>query len=202
MYNYQVDSSPDILNSKRSRSPDSRIREDRFQNRFAGSLALRSTLTPTIVNEARVGLSGGPTLFNPTASLDQFTGAIANQDGFNLNINQGNIAGPLNITNATVINTPSRRNPVLWDISDNVTWTRGAHSLTFGGQFTQVSLFLQNQTIAPTIAFGTNVNDPANGMFVQANFQGASGTDITRAGNLYAVLTGRVVSIWRERVAQ
>ncbi len=32
-------------------------------------------------------------------------------------------------------------------------------------------------------------------MFVQANFQGASGTDITRAANLYAVLTGRVISI-------
>lgn len=191
VYNYQkFDSSPDILNSRDPAFPGFPNQGGQISNRYSTSIALRSTLSPSLVNEARFGFSGGPTLFNPTASLDQFTDSIANQDGFNLNLN-----GALAITNATVINTPSRRNPVLWDISDSVTWTKGSHSWTFGGEFTRVNLFLQNQTIAPTIGFGTNSNDPANAMFVQANFQNASGTDITRAGNLYGVLTGRVISI-------
>ncbi len=76
VYNYQkFDSSPDILNSRDPAFPGFPNQGGQISNRYAGSLALRSTLTPTIVNEARVGLSGGPTLFNPTASLDQFTGS-------------------------------------------------------------------------------------------------------------------------------
>ncbi len=160
-----------------------------LSNRFSESLALRSTLTPTLVNEARFGFTGGTVLFRPELSAQMFTGPVANQLGYSLGINAAGI------TNATVTTAPSRRNAPTWEISDALTWTRGAHSLSFGGQFTKVNLWSVNQTVVPSITFSVNSNDPAISMFTQANFPGAAAADLTRAQNIYAVLTGRVTAI-------
>ena len=76
-----------------------------------------------------------------------------------------------------------------------MTWTRGAHSLTFGGKFTEVALTFNPQTLVPTVNFGVHNLDRADDMFNEANFPGASDTDINNARGLYAVLTGRVTAI-------
>ena len=182
---------PDFLNSVEPRFPGFPNQGSQPADRYTGAVALRSTLTPTLVNEFRAGLSGGPSRFNPTASKADFSGgSVANQAGFNLNI--GGFSG---ITTATSTSAPSRRNPKFSDISDTVTWTRGAHGFTFGGKFTWVTLTFNQQTLVPTINFGVDSSDPANAMFTTANFTGASSTDLTNARNLYAVLTGRVTAI-------
>ena len=49
---------------------------------------LRSTLGANLVNELRIGGSGGATLFQPNIALSQFDGSLANQAGFLLNINR------------------------------------------------------------------------------------------------------------------
>ncbi len=180
----------DILNNVDPAFPGFPNFGSQVSNRFSESLALRSTLSSSMVNEARVGFNGGTVLFRPELNLGQFTGSLANQAGFHLDINT-----PTGITNATRSTAASRRNAPLWLFSDTLNWTRGAHSLSFGGSFTQVNVWLFDQTVVPEIDFGVNSNDPATGMFVAANFQGASNADIGRAQNLYAVLTGRVTSI-------
>jgi hypothetical protein len=186
VYNYQYYlTTVDTLNNVDPAFPGFPNFGSQLSNRFSESLTLRSTLTPTMVNEARFGFTGGTVLFFPQVNAGQF----ANQGGFALGISQAGI------TNATVSSAPSRRNAPVWDIADTFTWTRGAHSLTFGGQFTQANLFLVNQTVVPTITFGVNANDPANAMFVTGNFQGSAAADVTRAANIYAVLTGRITSI-------
>src|SRR5215470_600664 len=53
-------------------------------SRFTNSLGLRSTFTPTLVNEARFGLTGGTVVFNGENSIAPFTGPLANQAGLNL----------------------------------------------------------------------------------------------------------------------
>jgi hypothetical protein len=184
---------PDFLNGREPRFPGFPNVGSQPADRYTGSLAARSTLTPTLVNEARAGLSGGPSRFFPDANAAQFSGTVANQAGFSLGIDAAGI------TSATNTTAPSRRNPLLRDFSDTLTWTRGAHSLTFGGQYTQLNLTLQNQTLVPSITFGINTNDPANVMFNATNgpvnFPGAASADITRAANIYAVLTGHVTAI-------
>jgi hypothetical protein len=194
VYWYQkYNSNPDTLNGTDPAFPGFPNFGGQVSNRFANTMTLRSTLTPTLVNEARYGYNGGTVLFRPELNSGQFTQSVANQMGFSLGISAAGI------TNATVTTAPSRRNAPLKDFSDTLTWTRGAHSLSFGGQFTQVNLWLLNQTVVPTIGFGVNTNDPANAMFSgtagAANFPGAAAADITRAANIYAVLTGRVTSI-------
>src|SRR5262249_6704153 len=103
------------------------------------------------------------------ASAADFSGPVANQAGFNLGGATGNnavgIAAAAGIDGATSTAAPSRRNPLLRDFSDTLTWTRGAHSLSFGGKLTQVTLTFNSQTLVPTINFGVNTNDPANAMF-------------------------------------
>jgi hypothetical protein len=189
-YNYQKYSTDvDTLNGQDPAFPGFPNFGNQVSNRFALSTALRSTLSPTVVNEGRVGFTGGSVLFRPNINSSMFRGPVADQLGFNLAI------GAAGVTSATSSTAPSRRNAPLWDFSDTLSWTRGSHGISFGGQFTQVNLWLQNQTTVPTINFGVNNNDPANAMFNNTNFLGANQTDLTNARNIYAVLTGRVTSI-------
>ncbi len=190
-WNYQkLNSVPDFLNNRDEAFPGFPNKGSQIGDRYTGSAALRSTLSPSLVNEFRAGLSGGPSRFNPEASASTFSDTLANQAGFNLAISAAGIS------NATSTPNASRRNPLLKDYSNTLTWTRGAHSLSFGGQFTQLNLTLHSRPgLVPGIGFTFNANDPAAGMFTTANFQGASAANLTAAQNIYAVLTGRVTSI-------
>ena len=80
-------------------------------------------------------------------------------------------------------------------IEDNATWISGKHSVTFGGTMIQADVWLENQTLVPTVGFGLVSTEPATAMFNAANFPGASAADIAQAQNLYAILTGRITSL-------
>src|SRR5215470_3627013 len=174
-------------------------------SRFTNSIALRSTLSPTLVNEARFGLTGGTVVFNGENSLDSFTGAVANQAGLNLGSGTPGQNGTTGVTlalgiNGATVNTAStRRNSPTWNFNDTVSWSRGAHTFSFGGSFFQGNYFTAGTTFVPTINFGVDTTDPASALFNTASraafFTGISDPDFTRAQNLYAVLVGSVTSI-------
>src|SRR5262249_10231242 len=135
-------------------------------NRFSNVTALRSTLTPTIVNEARFGITGGTVLFFPNVNPGQFT----NQGGFAIGSGVANAAtgfGPLGLTNPTVTRAPSRRNAPVKQFSDNVSWSLGSHNLNFGANFSQINFWRSafNGGLVPTITFGLDSNDPASAIF-------------------------------------
>jgi hypothetical protein len=189
---------PDFLNNVEPAFPGFPNQGQQPADRYSGSLAVRSTLSPALVNEARTGLSGGPSRFNPGASAADFSGPVANQDGFNLGGAPGNNATGIavfGINGPTPVNAPSRRNPLFRQFSDTLTWTRGSHNLAFGGLIIDTKLTFNALTLTPTINFGVDTNDPANAIFNNTNFLGASNADLTNARNLYAILTGRVTSI-------
>jgi len=189
---------PDFLNNVEPAFPGFPNQGQQPADRYSGSLAVRSTLSPALVNEARTGLSGGPSRFNPGVSRGDFTGPVANQDGFNLGGAPGNNATGIavfGINGPTPVNAPSRRNPLFRQFSDTLTWTRGSHNLAFGGLIIDTKLTFNSLTLTPTINFGVDTSDPANAMFNLANFPGASNADLTNARNLYAILTGRVTAI-------
>lgn len=190
-YNY-FGSKIDFLNSVDPAFPGFPNKASQVSNRFSNVTALRSTLTPTIVNEARFGLTGGTALFFPEVNPGNFNGPVANQQGFNLGISAAGI------TNATVNNGPSRRNAPVRQFTDTVNWTRGSHSMSFGGTFSKINFWAKAQTIVPSITFGIDTTDPANVLFstnTATNFPGAAAADITRAAAIYAVLTGHITAI-------
>jgi len=191
-WNYQsFFSFPDTLNSMDSSFPGFVNAGGQNSNRFAYGLALRSTLTPKLVNEARAGLTGGTVLFATEVNPGQFANIpIGNQEGFSLGINAAGI------TNVTARNSSERRNSPIKDVADTLTWTHGGHSLSFGFQFTQINMWINDiSPVVPTVGFGIATGDPADAMFTTANFPGASSTNLGDARNIYAVLTGRVNSI-------
>ncbi|MDX2030095.1 MAG: TonB-dependent receptor [Blastocatellia bacterium] len=190
VWNYQLFTGlVDFLNGTDPTFPNFPNQGFQGSNRFSNTTALRSTLSQSVVNEARFGLTGGTVLFFPNVNIGQFTGPLANQDGYNIGI------GAAGITSATVSTTPSRRNAPVKSFTDTVTWTKGAHSMSFGGSLTHITFWSSSQAQVPGITLGTDATDPANAMFTTANFPGASATDLANARNIYAVLTGRVTAV-------
>jgi len=161
-----------------------------ISTRFGSAVALRSTLTNTLTNEARFTFSGGTVTFNSEGSAANYTGAVANQAGFNLGINAA--AG---ISNATVSTNIQRRNAPIKQFSDSVNWIRGSHALNLGANFTQVNYFQSVQNFAPSITFGVDTTDPARSLFSTTTLLGASDADVANARGLYATLVGSVTAI-------
>jgi hypothetical protein len=103
VWNYQdFNSSVDFLNNADPAFPGFPNLGSQASNRFSNVTSHRWTVTPSIVNEATFGITGGTVVFFPEISPAQF----ANQGGFNLN---GGFASA-GITGPTVRSAPSRRN--------------------------------------------------------------------------------------------
>jgi carboxypeptidase family protein len=195
VWNYNVFiSSPDQLNSRDSVFPGIPIGVGgQYSDRFSDSLALRSTLKPNLVNELRVGISGGGTvLFFPETDA----GAFAQLGGFNTSFTVFAPGG--NTTSSPASGSSSSRNHAPSKVLlDNLSYVRGNHSFNFGVDYAQYNGYsFSISRVVPAITFGLDTNDPANAaMFAASNFPGSSSTDLTNAKNLYALLTGRVTQI-------
>jgi len=168
---------------------------------FQAVTAWRSTLTPHLTSEIRFGLNGGTVIFNNGISASDFSQWRGYSPTFGASSctagNSGNyVTCPFRTTGQ------SRRNTPLKQGNANMTWMHGEHLVNFGMSFTQVNSWTTATTGAPFvpgIAFGIAANDPVNtgatSLFTTTNFPGATATNLSDAGALYGLLTGRVASI-------
>lgn len=192
-WNYSwYDSNPDMLNNVDARYPGFPNHGSQTSNRFSTSIALRSTLTSRLVNEGRFGFNGGTVLFSLGVEKANFTGSVANMDGFRIR--------PSGISQTDASTSPSRRNSPVTMFQDTLSWTKGSHNLSFGGTWTNYSSWTWDQTVVPAVGFGLpSAYDPAYIMFDATNgpknFPGATTSQISTAASIYATLTGRVTSI-------
>lgn len=177
-------SNPDLLNNVDARFPGTPNVGQQNSYRTTGSIGLRSTLTSNMVNEFKGGWQWSPNDFFSNVTKDTFD----NQGGYSIGL-------PL-ITGLTSTNNPQPRNTTTWSVNDDLSWLKGAHSLTFGGSFSGVHNRQQSYNLVPTVNIGVDTtNDPAAAMFNTTNFQGATTGNLADARNLYALLTGRITSI-------
>jgi hypothetical protein len=185
-------STPDTTNDSEPNFPGFPGTGNNHSTRYTIQTGLRSTLASNLVNEFRIGGSGGPTRFSPEVTPAQYSGtSVADQGGYLLDINGDN----LGVTNAHATSATSSREASTRVIDNTLSWIKGSHSVQVGGSYTRQDVWLKNQTQVPTITFGINSNDPAEAMFVQANFDGASTAQLNDARELYATLVGRVIGI-------
>jgi hypothetical protein len=173
---------------------------------FSAVAALRSTLTSHLTSEVRFGLVGGTTIFNNGIAQSDFSQWNGYAPVFgNSSCTAGNsgnfVTCPYRTTGQTRRNTPVKQGNV------NLTWSHMEHLVNFGGSFTQVNTWTtaaNGTQFVPTVSFGLAANDPANtgatNLFTTANFPGSTPTNLSDAGALYALLTGRVSSIARSVV--
>lgn len=188
-YNHLV-SDPDTTNSNQRVFPGFPVTGKQDSERYTSQLSLRSTLSSNMVNEFRIGATGGATLFAPNLSADMFGQSTGNMGGYAIAW-----SGFKGISNAYSISTNSSREGSTKVIENTLNWLRGRHSLSIGGSVTRGDVWLKNKRHVPLATLGMATGDPADALFNTANFPGASSTDITNARNLYAILTGRVSSL-------
>jgi hypothetical protein len=194
-FNYNhVDSTPDTTNSREPFFPGFPNTGSQQSTRYTTSNSLRTTIGASVVNEARIGASGGATYFSPELSPSLFGGnSFGDQGGHYLNI--GNICCSTALANAGNTANFSAREGATRVAEDTLNWLKGSHNMSFGASYTWAHVWLKNQQMVPEIRFGIATGDPAAGMFTTANFPNASNTQLTNARALYSVLTGRVASI-------
>jgi hypothetical protein len=185
-------STPDTTNDREPPFPGFPGTQNQHSDRYTAQSTLRSNFGASLVNELRVGGSGGATLFGPENGIGQFLGTpVADQAGFFLDIN----GSELGITNPHPTANYSAREATTRVLENTLSWLKGSHSIQIGGGFTQQDVWLDNQQHVPEIQFGIDSNDPADAMFSSANFPGSSGAQRDAAAELYATLTGRVSAI-------
>lgn len=199
VYNYQYyNSNPDAVNGQLpvvagtgmvlGQDPTGSI----VRGVFSGALAVRSPLSPTLVNEVRGTLGqGGTVLFSGEMSSGLFAPWRGNAFSFPFT------------SNPQTRSTQSRRHTPVWTFYETLTWSPGAHSWQFGGAFTYIKSFQESfgTQLIPSVTLGIATGDPINtgatSIFTTTNFPNSSATQRTEAQNLYAQLTGRVTQIGR-----
>jgi Carboxypeptidase regulatory-like domain/TonB-dependent Receptor Plug Domain len=203
--NYRhINSTPDTTNNAQVPFPGFPQTGSQQSTRWTTSESLRSTLGSNLVNEARVGGTGGATLFSPELSPSLWQGSgLGQTNGYRLDMFNACCGAGFRLTNPNTGNTATSggaangqsREASTWVAEDTATYVRGRHSVTFGGSLVQADVWIKQQTIIPTATFGVLATESASQMFTGANFPGASQADITQAQNLYAMLTGRINSV-------
>jgi hypothetical protein len=189
---------PDYLNNADPRFPGAPNQRDFESIRPLLAISLRSTLTKNIVNELR----GGATAFGPGSYFGRPTAVASRNDPTTFTDSSGfAITTPTNTTDWFTSNGPSWRGAPTYSLDETLTWQKGAHTVTTGGNILISNATSSSQQIVRDIRIGFDQTfDPAAGLFTTANFPGASSDQLTAARLTYAVLTGRVTEIRSQAV--
>lgn len=185
----------DYLNGTDARFPGATNVRDFKSKRPLLSLTLRSTLSQNLVNELRGGITArwGQSNFgfpSSTPSRNDPT-SFTDQGGYAVDFDQN-----IGLTNWFANNAPSWRAAPTYSLTNTLNWQRGSHSLQVGAEWLRATARESAQQIVPGIDLGFNIQfDPAAGLFSATNFPSASAAQLTDARELYALLTGRVISI-------
>ena len=191
-FNYRhINSTPDTTNSAQLPFPNSLQTGSQQSTRWTTSESLRSTVGDSIFNEFRAGGSGGATLFSPEFDTSMFS----DTGGYRLNLNGACCGTGAALTNWSLGSGQSSREASTKVLENTTTWLKGNHNLQFGAVMVQADVWLQNQTLVPTANFGINTSEAADAIFNATTLPGASAADITQAKNLYAMLTGRLLTL-------
>jgi Carboxypeptidase regulatory-like domain len=161
---------------------------------YTGMLGFDWTVTPRLVNQFNFGVLSTVEEFNPGNNFQEF------QSQGNRQIAAPQLAGGQGALFAPIIPSfifPLPRNNPVWNLYDNVSWTRGKHTFTFGGDYRLSTMHELESNSPPTYSVGLNNLDPALSMFSPSNFPAINqATDLQNAAALYGTLVGRLTQIF------
>ena len=182
----------DHINGEDRRFPGSPNYRRVKTTRPTRSVALRSTLGSSLVNELRGGITRGEKL--SFGDPDQDAPSAANFDDMNglaleFDANIG-------LTNWYTEEFVSSRSGYQYTLDETLNWQKGAHSVMIGGGAFLGRVWSDSQQLVPRIDLRFDqTNDPAASLFTVSNFAGASAGQLSDARDLYALLTGRVGAV-------
>jgi hypothetical protein len=161
---------------------------------YTGMLGLDWTITPALVNQFNFGVLSTVEEFNPGNNFNEF------QSQGNRQIAAAQLAGgqgPLFQPIIPGFIFPLPRNNPVWNIYDNVSWTHGRHTFTFGGDYRLSTMHELEFNSPPTYSVGvSNLDTAALAMFNSTNFPAINqATDLVNAEAFYGTLVGRLTQI-------
>ena len=152
---------------------------------FTLALGLDWTMSKTLLNSFRAGY-----LYNSNTYGYDLTPAWLTQPSINFAYGASGVE--LN-------NLPIGTYYPLFNASDNVTWQKAKHTVSFGFSFFREQDHYYNAPAGfPFIHMGIDPADPAATVFrnyFDANFPNASASDLTHAESMYATLAGRISGV-------
>jgi hypothetical protein len=152
---------------------------------FTLALGLDWTMSKTLLNSFRAGY-----LYNSNTYGYDLTPAWLTQPSINFAYGASGVE--LN-------NLPIGTYYPLFNASDNVTWQKAKHTVSFGfSYFREQDHYYNAPAGFPFIHMGIDSNDPAATVFTNyfaSNFPNASATDLAHAENMYATLAGRISGV-------
>ena len=183
--------------------PGDQFTNNGFKSTYATiSTGLDWTITPNLVNQANFGLLNTQERFNAGNSFSPFESEgniIIGSPNF---VNLNGAPGAVLTTVVPSYALPEPRNNPVWDVTDNLTWTHGNHTFTFGGDLRISNQHDASQNDPPTYTLSLNSQDPAINMFSQSaglfpalDYSQSNQQDQLNAENLYATLVGRISNI-------
>jgi hypothetical protein len=183
-------SNVDFLNNADPNFPGIANAGTQNSDRRSLSIGLRSNFGSNVVNQFRYaqlsGWLGGSSDFFLVGGEEFFE---QNQRGFQLGLGSG-------LTGLAVRNSFSSRSSPTRDFTDNVTWVKGNHTFTFGGQLKKIETLSDSvNPIRSTISFGYlgDLVDPQlRDAISLSTIPGATTAELANARALYSTLTGRV----------
>jgi len=181
-------SNVDFLNSVDPAFPGIANAGTQNSDRRSVSVGLRSSFGTNVVNQFRyaqlAGWLGGSSNFDLVGGTEFFSNLMGGR-----NVSIGAIA-----SNPTIRNAFSSRSSPTQDFTNNLTWIKGNHTLTFGGQLKKVQTISDSVGLfAPTVTLGLASGDTAvNNLFTTATVPGATTAELTSIRTYYSVLTGRI----------
>jgi len=203
IYHYShFTSSPDFLNNANPFLPSGPLSKQfgsQISNRNQWTAAWRRNIGATMSNELRFGFQSALVAFFPDETAGYYPTAATNIQSFNVRpaLNGGLFPGiaAANFQPYLAYNTQGRNTP-LGSILENLSWAKGKHNISFGGDVTEVRFhqFLNGGRLVQTANIGLANSDPASGSFTAGNFPGINSTSLNALGQLYGTLTGHVSS--------
>jgi carboxypeptidase family protein len=181
-----------------------------FQSSYSTfSTGVDWTINSHLINQTNFGILNTQERAQPGNSFDAFRGINYLPVASSFAVNGLPAFTPPIPYNSGILPEP-RNNPV-WDFTDNVSWSRGHHTFTFGGHYRFSNQHDVNTQPPVAENLGISGNDPAASMFntnpvagctqdIQGCFPGGLSTAnnneaLVDAEALYSTLTGRVASI-------
>jgi len=187
---------PDYLNDTEERFPGAPNFTKFRSVRPLYAFSLRSTLTSSMVNELKLGLTSvhGNSAFGQESDPSSNASSFADIGGYA-------VALPFT-TNWHTDRTPNWRAAPTYTIDNSMNWQLGRHSLNIGGGYLKSSSWENQTTVVPQVSLGMstatcggNPCDPAFNLFTSTTIPGANATVLGNARAHFAQLTGRITTV-------
>jgi hypothetical protein len=121
------------------------------------------TINSHLVNQANFGILNTQERAQPGNSFNAFQGIAYLPVASSFAVNGVSAFTPPVPDNSSILPEP-RNNPV-WTLTDNLTWNRGNHTFTFGGDYRYSNQHDVNTQPPVAENLGISANDPAAAMF-------------------------------------